>query len=125
MQKLPASVLEAKGAFDKDPQRRRVDPETTGEIGEAPVYMTDSQKAVWGEIKSQLPIGVAKSADRIVFEVCVRLVDKMRHHEKGINSSETAQLLNALGRMGMTPADRTKCAVPVTPEKESNEFAEF
>jgi len=44
----------------------------------------------------------------------------------GLNASELAQLINVLGRLGGTPADRLKCAVPVTtPEKSKNEFSEF
>lgn len=121
--KLPASVLEAKGAFEKDPQRKRVDPVATGDLGTAPAYFNEVQSGVWEELKAQLPVGLAKSADRCIFEIAVRLMDRFRR--EGLKSTELAQLINALGRLGMSPSDRSKCAVPPTPDKEGNEFAAF
>lgn len=123
MRKLPASVLEANGAFEKDPQRRRKDPVTTGELGRPPAYFDDAQKAMWKELKAQMPQGLAKSADRWLCEVACRYMLKFR--TTGLNASELAQLINALGRLGCTPADRSKCAMPVTKEKKGNEFTEF
>lgn len=124
MRKLPASVLEAKGAFDKDPQRRRVDPIAQGDLGDAPSYFNAEQQAIWDELKNQLPEGLAKAADRMMAEVTVRLMYKLR--TQGLNSSETSQLINALGRLGGSPSDRAKCSVPATAApKESDEFSEF
>jgi hypothetical protein len=121
--KLPAAVLEAKGAFDHDPQRRRIDPVATGELGESPAYFNEAQGTIWDELKVQLPIGLAKSADRCMFEIAVRLMDRFRR--EGLKPTELAQLINALGRLGMSPSDRSKCAMPPVPNKEGNEFAAF
>lgn len=124
MRKLPASVLEARGSFDKDPQRRRVDPVASGDLGEAPGYFSDDLRAIWNELKCQLPEGLAKSADRMMAEIAVRLMFKLR--TQGLNSSETSQLINCLGRLGCSPADRAKCSVPVDNNpKNDDEFGEF
>jgi hypothetical protein len=121
--RLPASVLEAKGAFEKDPKRKRVDPVATGDLGKAPSYFTDTQIRIWEELKCQLPVGLAKSADRCIFEIAVCLMDRFR--SVGLKSTELAQLINTLGRLGMSPSDRSKCAVPPAPDPQGNEFSEF
>src|SRR5580700_1399086 len=78
MKRLPASVLEANGAFDKNPNRQRVDLEAHGELGNAPTYFTKDQVAIWHEIKEQLPVGLAKSADRMIVEIACRLMHTYR-----------------------------------------------
>ncbi len=93
-------------------------------LGHAPKHLTEAQRGIWKELKANLSTSLLKAADRVAVEVGVRLTDKMR--TTGLNASELAQLINVLGRLGGTPADRLKCAVPVTtPEKSKNEFSEF
>ena len=123
MRKLPAAVLEAKGAFAINPERRRIDPVTTGDLGTAPAYFTPEETAIWDELKQQIPVGLAKSADRFLAEITVKLMTKFRY--VGCNASETSQLMNALGRLGCTPADRLKCAIAPEPKKDENQFQEF
>jgi hypothetical protein len=123
--KKPAALLENKGAFKVNPARKRVDPEAGGTVGKAPSYFTSDQKAVWKELKEILPKGLKTGAtDRWIIEIAVTLMDKFR--SDGLNAAETAQFLTALGRLGMSPVDRARCAVPVTkPSKDNNEFGEF
>lgn len=121
--RLPASVLEAKGAFTKDPQRKRIDPVSSGELGEAPSYFSDEQRTIWNELKETLPPGLAKSADRMMAEISVRLMHKFR--TSGLTASELSQLINALGRLGLSPADRTKCSIAPEPKSRESEFNEF
>ena len=78
MRKLPASVLESRGAFDKDPQRRRVDPISQGDLGKAPAYFTEEEAIVWDELKSIIPEGLAKQADRWICEIAARFMFKFR-----------------------------------------------
>lgn len=121
--KLPASVLEAKGSFDHDPQRRRKDPVAFGDLGGSPAYFTKPQVEIWEELKQQLPVGLAKSADRSIFEIVCRLMEKFRTTK--MSATETALLINALAKLGMSPSDRSKCAVPVVKDDSKNEFADF
>jgi hypothetical protein len=121
--KLPSSVLEARGSFKKDPKRKRVDPVVTGDLGEAPAYFHEDERAIWDELKGIIPVGLAKSADRWMVEIAARYMAKFR--DTGLKSTELAQLLSALGKLGMSPADRAKCAMPPTPDPKGNEFSDF
>ena len=124
MKKLPSAVLEASGAFDRNPARKRKDLVSEKELGNAPKHLTAEEKDVWKELSNQLPPGLATSADRFVFEIACKLMNKFR--TVGTNSSETAQLLNALAKLGASPSDRSKCSVPVDKAKEEgNPFKEF
>lgn len=117
--------MEARGAFEKDPQRRRVDPVAVGDLGDAPAYFSEAEQAVWAEIKATLPPGLAKSADRLLVEIASRLMAKFRAGES-LKSFELSQLVGTLGSLGMSPADRARCAMAPPPEdKTANEFAEF
>lgn len=120
--KLPAAVLEAKGAFDKDPQRRRVDPVATGDLGNPPLYFTAAQKDLWNEVKAVIPPGLAKSPDRFHFEILIRLLDKYRSGD--LKPTELGHLQTNLSKFGMSPADRARCAVPPAPD-EKDEFSDF
>jgi phage terminase small subunit len=122
--KLPASVLEARGSFKKNPKRRRIDLEATGEVGNAPAYFLKNQRDIWKELKSILPKGLAKSPDKWMLELAVTYMDKFR--EDGLKPQELAALLKILGNLGLSPRDRAQLAQPVNKvSKDSNEFAEF
>jgi hypothetical protein len=121
--KLPAEVLKSRGSFDKNPNRTRVDVPVVGDLGNVPLYFDDAQGEVWEELKAMIPPGLAKNADRWIAEIAARLMLKLR--TQGLNSSELAQLINALGRLGCTPSDRAKCATAVQPKAGTNEFNEF
>jgi len=114
--------MEASGAFDHDPQRRRVDPETTGPLSiAAPAHLSAAEKPVWAELVGLAPKRVLAECDTYVVELTVRLVAKLR--DGTINGAQTGQLLACLGRLGMTPADRSK--VTAQKETEGSEWDEI
>lgn len=118
--KLPAELLEARGAFAKNPDRRRVDITATGDLGKAPAHFNEYQAELWEELKTLAPD--SKSADRWIAELTVFYMEKFRNGT--IKPAEISKFLVCLGKLGLSPADRPKCAMPPTPEK-SDEFAEF
>lgn len=120
--RLPSAVLEARGTFIKNPDRRRTDAISEGELGEAPDYFNPDQTQVWNEIKSQLPTGIAKSADRMWVEIASVLM--LRFRTEKTHATNISLLMTALARLGMSPIDRSRCAMPVV-KKTSNAFGEF
>jgi len=120
----PSATMEASGAFDRDPARRRKDPETTGELGRAPKHLKPEHKKIWTELAKLLPVGVARNADKFSFELIVSLMYKQRF--EAISGSELATLCSLLGKFGLDPQSRAKVAMPVSTKVDaSNPFMEF
>ena len=107
----PTAVLELTGAFQKNPQRRRAnEPKPTGSLGEPPVDFDEVLRALWQDLARMVPAGVLTNADRWLVELTCRT---MRQVRKGTAlAAERNLLLSCLSRMGLTPADRSKIAVP-------------
>jgi phage terminase small subunit len=122
--RIPTAILEAKGSFDRNPALRRKDPETTGELGEAPVHFDADRTAIWHELSALLPLGVARNADRFSFELICDLMYQQRF--QGIKSADLNALISLLRSFGLDPASRAKVATPVTTkDDDSNPFNRF
>lgn len=120
----PTSVIEATGGFKKNPSRKREDPITIGPIGDAPDYFTKEEKTAWVEIVNNAPLGVLAAADRMVVESVSRLVAEMRCSKmEDFTGAKMALIISGLGRLGMTPADRSKVSAPK--KKEKGEWDNF
>jgi len=122
--RTPSTVLEARGAFDKDQGRRRED-FAAGVFDPAPPkYFTARQKAVWTEIVTALPASVLQATDRIAVELAARLVANFRAQpDADVTSAQVAQIRTALAVLGMTPADRSR--VSAAKETPANPFLEM
>ena len=122
--RTPSAVLEARGAFDKDPARRRDDFEA-GEFDPAPPkYFSAKQKAVWVEIVNSLPASVLQATDRMAVELAARLIAQFRAQpDSEVTSAQVAQIRTALAVLGMTPADRSR--VSIKKQAPSNPFADM
>jgi hypothetical protein len=117
----PTAELELRGAFRKDPQRRRVDPETNP-LGEPPPGMSEEIQARWFELAEQAPLGVLRSRDRVILECAAYLL----HRRRTVTDwpmAEQAQLTKCLSLMGMTPSDASKVHAPK--EKPVSAFSKF
>jgi phage terminase small subunit len=112
----PTAVLELTGAFKKDPQRRREnEPKPSGPLGEEPLHFDEELKAIWRELVVMVPAGVLTISDRWLVELACRTMQQVR---KGTAlAAERNLLLSCLSRMGLTPADRSKIAVPKEKEQ--------
>ncbi len=109
--RTPSNVLDLRGAFDKNPQRRREDPKVEAGLGDAPGYFTDAEREVWEEIKQSAPEGVLSRADRIAVEMLTDLIVRFRDRQP-LKAAERNHMLNLLSRLGMTAADRSRVAKP-------------
>jgi hypothetical protein len=114
--RTPTAIQELKGAFKKDPQRRRdQEPEHNGPLGAPPPGFDDELTAIWYELDGMVAARVLAKSDRWLVELACRT---MRDVRKGqALASERNLLLSCLSRMGLTPADRSKIAVPQKKEE--------
>jgi phage terminase small subunit len=119
----PTAVLELTGAFKKDPQRKREnEPQPNGPLGEEPLHFDEELAAIWRELVAMVPARVLALSDRWLVELACRTMQQVR---KGTAlAAERNLLLSCLSRMGLTPADRSKIAVPQEKE-ELDELAKL
>jgi phage terminase small subunit len=107
---LPKAIQDAKGYFEKHPDRARPnEPTPTKPLGNAPKYLSDDQKKLWNEFKGKMLPGVVFDSDSWQVERIVKLMDKFR--KDTITDAGQAQLTSLLARFGMSPADRAKVTV--------------
>jgi phage terminase small subunit len=128
----PTAVLEQNGAFEHDPQRRAAregEPAGRGVLGDPPERFTPLQRDAWYELELLAPEGVLTGSDRVMVEMYCQLVARMRGepdaegYPRPLKAAEFTQLLNILGRLGMTPSDRARLKVPEKSKKPANRFA--
>jgi hypothetical protein len=115
--RTPSNVLELKGAFDKNPQRRREDPKVEPGLGDPPGYFDDEERTIWEEIAATAPEGVLARSDRLCVEMLIPLIVRLRNREP-MKAAERAFMLSTLTRIGCTPADRSRVARPAEPEEQ-------
>lgn len=113
----PTSVLEASGAFDANPKRRRAnEPDTGRGIGPAPETLSENVRVVWDEIVGNCAAGVFQSSDRTMMEMLARLIAEFRENPGAFGGRKYQTLLALLARCGMTPSDRSRVFVPAAPD---------
>lgn len=126
--KLPTNVLDARGAFKKNPQRRPKDEPSAaaaGPLGDPPDHFTPKQIDCWNYIVSKCHEGVLTDADSIALEMAAVLLDQFRTYPLDVPAARIIRLDSLLSRFGMTPADRSKVKVPQGGDggKPGNPFA--
>jgi hypothetical protein len=120
--RTPSAVLEARGAFAHNPDRKREDFEAGVFDPAPPTYFKAHQKAAWNEIVGVLPATVLQATDRMAVELAARLIAQFRKlPDDEVTSAQVAQIRTALAVLGMTPADRSR--VSAKKETPKNPFA--
>lgn len=114
--RTPSAVLEARGAFAKDPARKRED-FTSGDFDAVPpAYFDEGQQSAWREIVGLLPPSVLQSTDRMAVELTARLIARFRSmNDADVSMAQVAQIRTALASLGMTPADRSRVSAKKAP----------
>lgn len=116
--RTPTEVLDLKGSFIKNPQRRRpVGPKSYRPLGGPPDELSERETAVWHEFVGNAPDNVLTSNDRMQVEIVARLMAKFRGD--WLTGAELASLRNALTELGATPASRSK--ITAVGEQEQSE----
>jgi len=113
----PTEILELNAAFRHDPKRGRErahEPKPNGPLGEPPKHLSAGAKAAWVELQQIVPAKVLTSADRWLVEFCCKIMADLRKHGRasrrnpnGVPGCDSAQLLQGLSKMGLSPSDRS------------------
>lgn len=120
----PTELLELNGAFKRNPKRkRRIGPKPKDGIGDPPEYFREDERLAWREIVADCAPTVLTSAERTVVELLSRLRAKFR--SDWLTGAEMGVMTWCCGRLGMTPADRSKVAAPDRENEPRSPFAAF
>ena len=106
--RTPTNVLELKGSFKKDPQRRREDAEAVGPLGGSPTHINGAVRGAWNEIVASAPREVLTGSDALAVELAANLLAQFRADPVEFTAAKLVRLEALLGKFGMTPADRAK-----------------
>jgi hypothetical protein len=125
--KTPTSILDARGAFKKDPGRARPkEPSGNGVLSDLspalPLELTHlfSQELFdlcWDELHAQIPAGVATGTDYTTFYLCVEML--ATHKAVGLSDGRFSKLITLMGKFGLNPSDRAGLVVD---KKEADPF---
>ena len=117
--RTPSKILDAKGAFNKDPARRRVDADSSEPFPVvAPSHLTPLQVKCWHEIRRAAVVGVLCSSDILAVEIAAILLAELRSGE--MQSARIGQLRASFGDLGLSPASRARLSV--APSKPGTGF---
>lgn len=128
--RTPSNVLELRGAFAKDPQRRRKDAEGAGPFNaEPPTDLPADAAPAWRALAQRLPKVALSSSDEIALGQAARVLAGIwtLDQQGGVLNPAYPKLGSELRQwliqLGMTVQARTK--MPQAPEKPGgNAFAD-
>jgi len=116
--------MEATGGFKNNPDRKRKDPDTGGELGLPPTDLDEEELRAWIDIVNNAPLNVLRNSDRAIVTLAARIQAHIKIHDLlDISVGMIAQYQKCLAALGMTPADRSR--VSATEEKKAGKFAQF
>lgn len=123
--KKPVELLEIKGSYKKDPQRKpkRLPKRRNELLGDPPEDFNEAELKCWAEL-SYMTSHYTNVIDRWAAESACRLMAKFRDRTKDMDAARLGKLIQLLQVMGMTPVDRGR--LQVSNEKaDENPFDEF
>lgn len=121
--RTPSKILDARGAFKKNPDRKRDgEPEVKDPIGAPPEDLTDGELKAWNMIVARAPMGVLTSADWPTVWMASRLWAGFIT-EPDYPAGKVARLHAILGQFGLDPSSRAKMSIEKP--KDVNPFDSF
>lgn len=119
----PSNILEMKGAFHKDPKRRRVDSKGAAEFDkQPPSHMPPEHVRAWHFLVARLPLIAFYNCDEIAVEVTAGLLTNW-WTTGSLNAAKELRLW--LGKLGMTPGDRTRLEAEGPDDEEKDPAAKY
>jgi len=110
----PTDLHVVHGTFRNGRHADRVDEPVIKEpLGDAPGDWKPKAKVLWHEVVNQIPPGVVTRCDRLIVELTVRLIAKVREDATSLTPALATQIRCCLSSLGMTPADRSRVSAQI------------
>lgn len=125
--KLSTAIAEVTGAAKRHPERYALEVITVEQpLGSPPAHLTAAAARIWEEVASLYPPQVLRIADRHAVEMLCNELARYREDPAEFPNPRFAALINLVGRLGGTPQDRVRLALPKDKETaKADPFAEF
>jgi hypothetical protein len=108
--RLPSNVLELRGAFKKDPKRRRVDLQGAGLFdANPPSRLSQDCVQAWHAVVERVPPGVLTKTDELAVEIAATLLAAWWLTR---DLDVLKEIRQWFAQLGMTPVARTKIPPP-------------
>ena len=124
--RTPTEILELRGAFIANPQRRRErenEPKNLDPLGGPPAHLAEQEKSAWLQLESEAVDGVLTRSDRAHLEITSGLLALLREAgAAGMPGEKMNLLVRCLGLMGFNPADRSRVSINKSTKPENNPF---
>lgn len=116
----PSNILELKGAFRKNPLRKRVDCPGVGLFDASPPqHLQQDCVRAWNEVVKRVPTDALTKTDELAVEICATLLANWWLTR---DMDVLKELRQWFAQLGMTPVARTK--MPPPPKRPAgNPFA--
>ena len=122
--RLPTALHEVKETYWVNPGRRpKAEPKHEGPLGAPPPDLDEVALRAWTEIVERAAPGVLTRSDWHAVELTARLLADLRRSRE-VRPAVAARLEACLGRLGMTPADRSRVSA-AEPEKGPSPWDEL
>ena len=137
----PTAMLEASGAFNKNPSRRRDredEPIPEGPLGSPPADWVERAAAgdstsqtwvkIWDEVIEMAQFGVLSSMDRLHVENICYLEHRIRRMARGYikwSTSDFSECNKHLGQIGCIPSERSRVKGQTKTAEVAGEWAEL
>lgn len=119
--KTATAILDARGAFKKDPQRKRNDEPVVSEGLDTtpPEHLTHEQVSRWVEIIKIAPAGVITSADLLAVEALAIMWAEFREKTTDYPVSKLGRMMQIMSKLGLDPSGRAGLVVE---KSKTNKF---
>lgn len=85
-------------------------------VGGPPPHFNAKLAALWDELIGILPAGVVAKPDRLMLELAVVLMARLRQDPGNLRAAEINQLRSTLSALGCSPQGRSLIVIPPVPE---------
>ena len=119
-QRTATAILEAKGAFKKNPNRKREsEPVVNDPLDKAPPKsLSEFEAECWSEIIDIAPAGVLTAADKISVELIAVLLAEFRLNKADTTAAIINRLAQELTKLGLNPSGRAGLTVDKPKENQ-------
>lgn len=101
-------------------------PELSRPLSEVPPeHLCEEAAQIWFELTEVAPKGCLGESDKYIVELACNLIAQFRNDPVEFSGARIAQLVQCLGKIGLTPVDRVKMGIIPGDAKPKNPFNEF